>query len=177
MYTVVDNALTPLELAHIHDLVDNPDRPLPWYYTADDVHQGSGSPFLSHAVLQKDHLDRCVRGTPNSDLLTVIEPIFDRLCPERDLFLRCSINRTFGQAQPVGTPHVDHEFDHTNCIVYVSEASGGTVLFDDTGETAAVIPAQYNRAVKFAGTLHAPESCRPGETRTVLVFTYTTLHT
>jgi hypothetical protein len=168
MHTV-DNALLDSELAQLHLLLDS--TGFPWYYSPDDVAVGTGSPFLSHGIVLKDTQGQPVAGTVNSEVYPLFEGIFHRLFGHR-VMLRCSLNRTFHTGRAWGTPHVDHEFDHHNAIVYLSHAQGGTALFDHTGCITDQSTPAYNRMVQFDGVTHAQGSCAPGETRTVLVYTY-----
>lgn len=164
-----DNVLLDRELEQIHALVDS--TSFPWYYSPDDVAPGTGSPFLSHGIVLKDAAGRACSGTVNSEVYPLFEEIFHRLFGHRVL-LRCSLNRTFHTGRAWGTPHVDHEFPHHNAIIYLSHASGGTVLFDSAGAVTDHSTPVYNRMVQFDGVTHAQGSCAPGETRTVLVYTY-----
>ena len=111
----------------------------------------------------------------DSDLMplvsTVIEQIFQHNVLEIVTLLRVNANQVEPQREIAQTfPHVDHQFDHRNMLIYFTDAGGETILYDEDKQPHIHDPKEDD-IVAFGGSTHhhvTPKDDR----RVVLVLTY-----
>lgn len=131
--------------------------------------------FYGH-ILMKRSDDENVEGTPNSDNIEYFKDIFFRICDSNNikvkLIYRMAINSNFAQPEQFSGIHEDHNFEHTNFIMYLSEFSNGeTYIFNDKDQAVDTIKPELYKYVFFNGP-HAAGTCLPGERRLVFVVTF-----
>ena len=152
----------------------------PWYWnpkaTPYDVDTGQylDVPFYSHVFMArprwKSMADK-LYPEQHSMLLDTIYPLLDEIVQINNLqvnsFMRINANCVHPQYDPRSTiPHHDHQFDHTNLIVYFTDAGGETILVDDN----EMFNPSQDDIVSFKGLhcMNPPKKDR----RVILVATY-----
>lgn len=126
---LIGNPITP-EYEDLKSLVLSDD--FSWYYERnpkDDFH------FYSHVFLERPHPDRRFPAitSPHMELAnTVINQIFDYNNLDVNYIFRYNANAVHPWFYNVDTTarHVDHDFKHTNLLVYLTDAGGDTVTMD-----------------------------------------------
>ena len=117
---------------------------IPWFFIQNAITLGgkydngqndvNNFPFFSHVFLDRPG-DSKAFANPVSSLLPLAEQVFIEICEERNIewqvLYRVNANMTFpsvtGNTNP--TPlHRDHDFPHTNMIVYLTDCNGGPTL-------------------------------------------------
>ena len=148
---------------------------IPWFFSEDSVYADQKNYFshvLIHRIEDKKNLEI------NSPHTLFFVEILKKICIDNDVtcseILRASLNTTFANNDTTGTVHVDHEFDHMNCIVYLSSVdNAGTLIFENDQKTIAYksncIKYSY---LLFPGLYHAQLFPPPGTRRTIFVATF-----
>jgi len=171
-----ENALTTNELSFIDNVVLQ--NHFPWFYQAQSIptekkYSNLTYPFFSHNLMLRAETKNKEPGIINSEHFNFFYNIFKRNCPSFKFLLRMSLNLTFYHDTEYGDIHVDHNFDHSNMIIYLNKFTNGpTYLFDDNFNKTHTIESKYNSGCTFPGNLHAQGFCNIGETRLILITTY-----
>lgn len=135
--------------------------------------------FYAH-TLRLRHSDENlpVEGKNNCGGMQAMEDIFFEIAKsnkvEVDTVLRSAVNATHYSKQVMTGVHTDHEFEHNNFLLYLSDVTGGeTILFseDESTELKTITPTKY-KAVFFSSTPHAHKFPAYGERRLVFVVTF-----
>jgi len=103
--------------------------------------------------------------------------IFISFCESHDIkvknVLRAAVNYSIYYKDVVASAHTDHEFDHCNFIMYLTDCVGGsTNIHDDSGKIIKSIDVEKHKAVIFSGENHSISEFEPGQDRMVVVFTF-----
>jgi hypothetical protein len=134
--------------------------------------------FYSHTLLQRPKLKTQEHGLlfseQKSNLLydfnTVLQEIISCNSLDFNYLIRANVNCVHPQQNIQPTPpHYDHEFPHKNLIIYLTDAGGETIIFDDNNKKELFNPLEDDIIV-FDG-LHCanPPKTKP---RIILVATY-----
>lgn len=190
MFIEKENVLSEEQLKEILKLAN--DFNFPWFYRPSTLNNFY---YNSHALLD-----------PNlgvtSQHLPFFEKIFYRICDLNNVsvnkILRMNVNMTFHYTSPHTNLHVDHDFPHYVMIFYLNEASGNTLIFEETytKETGPEVDtfeykkdkfdkiqnkhnlkhsvsSKVNKVLFFNGTnYHAHEFCKPDEKRLIFICTF-----
>lgn len=103
--------------------------------------------YLSHTLLKRDDFLRNVFNLKKPSMNSVLYPPFSELAkyiitkkfkfPFKE-FLRMSINWAIPHGDFIQTdPHCDHHFKHKNFILYLTDSSGETLIYN---EKASLVP-------------------------------------
>ena len=128
---LIGNPITP-EYEDLKSLVLSDD--FSWYYernSKDDFN------FYSHVFLERPHFDRRFPAitSPHMELAnTVINQIFDYNNLNANYIFRYNANAVHPWFYNDATtaPHEDHEYEHTNLLVYLTDAGGDTITTGGT---------------------------------------------
>jgi hypothetical protein len=149
----------------------------PWYYNETEIEEAAVKyPFFSHVIVNRPVGDVPVMGAVNSEFFPLLLNIFNKFCYENNIkyknICRMALNFNFHQNDRHTNIHVDHNFDHKNFIMYLSECSGDTIIFDDQDQIIASVKPKLYKGIVFDGLKHAAGFCKPNEHRIVLVITF-----
>ena len=110
----------------------------PWYYNAistPNLKQSGheNTPFYGHTFIRRPEDDDCKYSRSYSSsvdwVANVLLTILNANSIKINTFLRINANCTHPQKQVVNSiPHQDHYYDHTNMIVYLTDAGGETIV-------------------------------------------------
>ena len=172
----------------INKAVLGPD--FPWYYQP--ISTTEKFPFFSHGLIQRyDHVKE--EPQSNSRTLPVFMDILQRFCSSHKIkvkkITRACLNlvQYRGQKYKTTDPHVDHEFKHKVFMVYLTNSTGSTLIFDSTYKKnqnkksksltkfkiLKEIKPEAGKAVCWDGKqYHAACFPKPGTRRVVLVMTF-----
>jgi hypothetical protein len=148
---------------------------IPWFFSEDSVYQDQKSYFshvLIHRVEDKKNLES------NSPHTPFFIEILKNICADNNInfseILRASLNTTFSNNDKFGTVHLDHEFDHMNCILYLSSIeNAGTLIFENDQKSIAHKSSCIKyRYLLFPGLYHAQLFPPAGARRIVFVATF-----
>jgi hypothetical protein len=148
---------------------------MPWYINNSSV-PGDGIFYFSHVLKhRKEDNQNSTNNSPATDFfLDLIKKVLEPHNLKSVEILRASLNMTFFNKQPYGTIHTDHNYEHSNFIMYFDTLeNSGTVIFEEDKETIKYISEsiKYNYII-FPGLYHAQLFPPPGQKRTVLVATF-----
>ena len=157
----------------IDQVTDNRGSSFPFYLCKSQAHRKA---FI-HGLMSKNEQDHKQSGLIMSTAYDFFHNIFINFCDSYGVkvktILRAAINYSIYYDQFVTLPHADHEFDHCNFIMYLTDCNGGdTNIHDELGGTIrSVVPEKY-KAIIFSGEQHSVSEFEPGNDRIVLVFTF-----
>jgi hypothetical protein len=175
MQSIIEN-LAQLEQWQI-DLIDKEvlSNSMPWYFSGDSVY-GDNLNYFSHVLVHRKEENK--NAEKNSPLTEFFINIFKKIITENGLqateIFRASLNATFHNTLKYGTKHVDHEFDHSNFIMYFDTIdNAGTAIFENDNSTLKYISecVKFNYVI-FPGLFHAQLYPPPGIRRVVFVVTF-----
>lgn len=163
--------LLPAEEAIIQKLYSND---FPYYYASTDEHYYCVQFF--HSLMNRQ-FDPDRDGVINSTRFDIFVKIFLRLLKQEGItaskIYRACINNTFAHSDKHGNIHTDHHYDHCNFLLYLNDFDDGdTYLFDSDNKIKYTIKSEKYKMAIFEGDYHAQGFCRPGQMRSVLVFTF-----
>ena len=133
---------------------------------------------FAHGLIKRDEIPPYNnQGEIISEYYFTFYDIFNNFCRSHGInvrkVLRAAVNYSIYYDGLVCEPHVDHNFDHCNFLMYLTNCNGGnTVIYDEDGKVIKLIPPEKFKVVVFNGLKHAIERFEPGEDRIVLVFTF-----
>lgn len=181
-----ENALPAEDFKNIEKLVK--DFNFPWYYrpsTLNNFYYNSHALYDPALGIISTHFD-------------YFKKIFERLCQINNIkvnkILRMNVNMSFHYSAKHADLHVDHDFPHQTMILYLNNASGNTLIFNETYEKTKgpeidyvrkrhqiqkehvlkhqIVPKK-NKVVFFDGiNYHAQEFCNPNEERIIFICTF-----
>jgi hypothetical protein len=160
----------------------------PWYYNKDStINSGLDNfqkyeniPFYSHRFISRPRMDKSSESKylfpeVNSNLTELYYPLLEQIFEINNIHVGCLLRFNANCVHPLKTknttvPHVDHNFDHKNLIVYLTDAGGDTILYDDKLNVIHKHSPKEDDIVIFEGihSIRPPENNR----RIVLVATY-----
>ena len=186
MFIEKENVLSEEQLKEILKLVK--DFSFPWFYRPSTENNFY---FNSHALLNPE------LGI-NSKHCDFFTKIFYKICSQNKVpvnkLLRMNVNMTFHYTAKQADLHTDHDFPHYVMILYLNNASGNTLIFNEQYEDIkgsqvdhernwhkvqkehslkdTIVP-EKNKVVFFNGiNYHAQEFCKPNEERLVFLCTF-----
>jgi len=181
-----ENVLPQGDIENIERIVK--DYNFPWFYRPSTL---NNFPYNSHALLDPN----IGKNSPHYDYF---KKIFDRLCERSNIkvnkILRMNINMSFYNSAKHADLHVDHDFPHKVMILYLNNASGNTLIFNETFKEKkqpqidyesnwykiqkehtlkhTIVPKK-NKVAFFDGiNYHAQEFCKPNEERIIFICTF-----
>ena len=187
-----EDAISPSNQEELYSIVSNEN--FPWYINQSSALQKY--PFLGHTLVSR-YDPKFGEMLINSNYFYPFYAVFRQFCNKHDLEInqiyRSSINLTTNHDLSVmGDPHVDHEYDHVNLIMYLnnipqgSKYNGSTIIFDqkyDEKETAYEISERFTtkheikpqrgKIICFNGMYyHTIKWPPPGTMRLSCIFTF-----
>lgn len=148
---------------------------MPWYFSKDSVYNDNLN-YFSHVLIHRKEDNK--NHEKNSPLTDFFIEIFKKAVSDSNInlneILRASLNATFFNDKKFGTVHVDHEFEHSNFIMYLDTIeNAGTAIFEKDRSTVKYISdcVKFNY-VFFPGDYHAQMFPPPGVRRVVFVVTF-----
>ena len=129
--------------------------------------------YLNYVATKKDTDDSYLVHTiynehkPNSEMFNAVGPILDLIKPKS--LIRCRVISYIGRDVFIEhAQHVDFDFLHNTCILYLNTNNGFTRLED--GEKVMSVA---NRALfSDGGVMHNSTNCTDAKRRLVLTFNY-----
>ena len=155
---------------------------VPWYFFPKttpktiDYDNYVNAPYYGHTLLERPKWENQEMLFPQqkSDLLnnfnTVLQEIITCNSLEFNCLLRVNANCVHPQQSVQTTiPHYDHQFPHTNLIMYLTDAGGETIVFDKENNKELFNPSEDDIVI-FKG-LHCMNTPKT-KPRTILIATY-----
>lgn len=157
------------------------DETFPWFYlpnsvkTKDNYPGHTNHPTYVHTFLERPW-NNMTKLYPEirSASMEYLGEVFAEIARENNFTINCLLRASVNCIEPVDNPqlsipHIDHDFSHKNLVVYLNDAGGETVVYNDDGTFEEHHPKEDD-AIIFSG-LHC---YRPSSTkrRLVLVTTY-----
>lgn len=153
----------------------------PWFYHEKSTDLGCDDddfvnlPFYSHGFLTRPESTESKFSTVNSQYVDVVSKIFLEIFKYNNLkinyFIRLNANCVHPQETVLNTvPHTDHPFEHKNCLIYLTNSGGPTVIGNSKDNTQ-MYEGKEDDVITFGGDIHfhkTPEKHR----RLVLVATF-----
>ena len=133
-----------------------------------------GYHFINHILLSKDRPRKY--HTHNQEEINHFVDILKTFCDKNNVPLnnifRIGVNVTFNNGFiSKCPPHIDHDYDHKQVILYLNDAVGDTVILDDNKKPLKIsIPKKY-KAICFDKRWHYHYFPQYG-IRIVVVFTF-----
>jgi len=136
----------------------------------------TNAPYFEHTLMERS-LNALEDGRVNSSAYELFYTLFRRWCEENHIQItriyRASINLVEHHEGQLTNPHTDHDFEHSNWLMYLNTvADAETVLFDQDFNIVHEQPALEYTAFAFPGCIHAHRLPSPLARRVVVVFTY-----
>jgi hypothetical protein len=155
---IIDNFLSEEEFAVFKNLISNDE--FPWFF-APTV--GSPTDFSDSYFIHTFYNNSIV----NSNFFSLLQPILKKLEPKA--LIRCRILRYVGREKFIEhEKHVDFNFPHNACILYLNTNDGFTRLHDNS-----CVQSVENRALISDGSLeHNSSNCTNADFRLVLTINY-----
>ena len=151
----------------------------PWYWNSHQVKGDKAGYFAHHLVVRPEE---SVDNTPrkNSTAFNFYKTILDTWCTKHNIeyeeILRMSINCVFPRLKPKCNIHTDHDFPHTQLIVYLTDSpTSRTVLLDTEGNIFQEIKPVQFKGVSFPKINHYLKLPTQDGRRIVVVYTFRTL--
>ena len=115
----------------------------PWYYNSTSTpgykttvdKEYVDLPFYGHILLSRPERNKF--SVKQSTYFDLVQKVFDEIVELNNLsdkyfFLRSCINCTHPELKTTySIPHNDHEFDHKNVLIYLTDAGGKTYVNDE----------------------------------------------
>jgi len=156
----------------------------PWYWVGGQtvtvppspVPTGQNSPYFSHTLLRRPE-DRDGTASDRSKYLEPFIEIFHQWSLENNIayskILRANLNLNLVSLDGFTVPHVDHDYPHSNFIMYLDDCpDADTIVFSDDFTQYDSYKAIKYTAITFNAQWHAHKYPKPGTRRTVFVLTY-----
>ena len=179
----IENFLTDKELSFIDSEILS--HVVPWHYSKHSTSEKF--PFFEHIIIprpeakvmeggEEDESDRLTIFSPLHDFFTDIQKRFCEVCDiKMNRIYRQCVNLTFPcDETEYGDPHVDHEFPHSNFILYLNDGyeMGETLFFNQNGEIIKEIVPKKGKVVCFDGTILHSLRWIPRGRRIIFVSTF-----
>ena len=137
--------------------------------------------FLSHTLLHRTEIEN-VKHTerPSNEISQYWEfflEIFHGFTVENNIkytnIFRANLNLTWYNGDWHTAPHLDHDWPHSNFIMYLTDCEDGqTIVWPEDFSTSYMIPCIQYTAVTFKQHWHAHRYPAAGTKRLVFVVTY-----
>jgi len=137
----------------------------PWYWLEKPVTEEY--PCMSHVIIPRYNYKTNEGFVVNSPSFDFFKSVFNKFCKSKKIkvnrILRAQLNLIWNFKGTYSVPHVDHDFKHKICIMYLNDCTeGSTFLFKekhplDKGKNIAKeIKSKKGKIVIFPGeNLHA----------------------
>ena len=132
--------------------------------------------FFSHSFLTRPGENGFLYSRQNCQFLNNAHHVFLEIIKENDIKVE-AIHRMNANCiiptkeQKYSSPHVDHEFPHKNCLIYMTNAGGNLCVFGEDGRRNEHSPKEDD-IIMFDGNLkHCPKPPKQGR-RISIVITY-----
>jgi len=152
-------------------------RTFPFYYSSSALPEDNIG-YMSHIVLKRPEKRNTNDNGINSDYYEFFKSILLTFCEKHKIsineILRINVNLTFPIGIKSGGVHIDHDFEHKQLILYLTNNSEScTHILDDDKKTIikSVIPEKY-KAVCFGTKYHYADMPK-NKIRIVVVYTFT----
>lgn len=158
VHKIIDNFLSESAFTHIQQTIFG--DTFPWYTTQGVGYEGDLSDkHFAHSLY--------VQAAPNSEFYPLVMAITDKL--DMKALLRARVNMYLKGANLIShAKHLDFEFDHKGCILYLNTNNGYTELEDGTQ-----VQSVANRALFFnPGAFHNSTNCTDELFRANIVINY-----
>ena len=193
MNNIIEGKMSKNNLDKITAFIVNSNE-FPWFFLKKPVSEKY--PCFSHVMVPRYDYKKNEGYKVNSGYFNFFEKSFRDFCKKNKIkvnrILRASLNlQTY--FEPVhGDPHVDHDFKHRNCIMYLNSVTGGsTYVFKekhrknlpgsygdgtayDAKNVLKEIKNKVGKIAVFPGeNFHAAGHCKkPNEHRIIAIFTF-----
>ena len=193
MNNIIEGKMSKNNLDKITAFIVNSNE-FPWFFLKKPVSEKY--PCFSHVMVPRYDDKKNEGYKVNSGYFNFFEKSFRDFCKKNKIkvnrILRASLNlQTY--FEPVhGDPHVDHDFKHRNCIMYLNSVTGGsTYVFKekhrknlpgsygdgtayDAKNVLKEIKNKVGKIAVFPGeNFHAAGHCKkPNEHRIIAIFTF-----
>ena len=150
-----------------------------WYRKAIDpvtLQPGPDYVWFSHDIIVRPNPHfRC--SAPSSSLAPLATQVLTEILQDNGiepfLFYRISVNCLPRQTKPVvPKAHVDHSFDYKHLIIYLNDADGDTVMYNQKGQIIARSKPKQDKVIQFGKVPHSGYFPVKEPERIVLVATY-----
>jgi hypothetical protein len=133
-YVEDHDIVTEEEREHItNDIVKSPY--FPWFWMPSS--SSDAYPFYGHVLANRNDREETIT---NSEYYWNFYEIFDRMIQKHNLFpdgyvvMRAALNDSLSSKDPHCDPHVDHTIPHMVFILYLTENSGSTLIYNEKYE-------------------------------------------
>jgi len=162
--------LTQFQKEHLETILSSS---FPFYYTTSAI-DGDDLDWMSHTVLQRpESRDKDSDGV-NSTYFNLFKEILETFCKKNNIQLntifRICVNLTFPTNNTFSLSHVDHEFEHKQLILYLTDNEEAYTCVLENNKEIKIYPKKFKGAC-FNNNPHyakLPENNR----RIVVVFTF-----
>ncbi len=157
------------------------DETFPWFYLPNSVkNKGGYDGHENHSTYIHTFLERPWNNMTKlypeirSGSMEHIGEIIAEIARENNFVINCLLRVCVNCLEPknnpkLSIPHIDHDFPHKNLVVYLTDAGGETVVYNDDGTFKEHYP-QEDDVIIFTGIhCYRPSSVKR---RLVLVATY-----
>lgn len=173
MHIIKDNFLKKEEKKYIEDTILG-DK-FNWFWSPHQT-EGDNKPYLYHMLLLRPEESKKTESVPWSTHYPFFRNILDRFCKAHHIPLskiyRGCVNLTF----PIGIKrckkHVDHDFPHSQIIIYLSDADGPTNIYDDSGKLELSVSPKKYRILFFTSRVHSATLPVKSKRRVIALFTF-----
>lgn len=179
MINVLENPKTDLYLQVKSKLLSTD---FPWFWNYNSINKedyekggaildsGYNNPYYSHTFLERPEITSsrvCFPVSEASERVSeCIAEILDHNKIQVNVFLRICANSVHPTKKVVDTvSHVDHNFEHNNVIIYLTDAGGATIVENQTHDP------KEDDVITFGGKFHHFQTPKK-ERRVVLVATF-----
>jgi hypothetical protein len=182
MVKVLEGKISKSDLKTIDSLIVN-NVFFPWYWLEKPV--TNKYPCMSHIIIPRYNYETNEGFVINSSCFDFFQSIFNKFCKSKKIqvnrILRAQLNLTWNFTGIYSSPHVDHDFKHQVCIMYLNDCTeGSTFLFEEKHpltegkNIVKEIKSQKGKIVVFPGeNLHAagfPK--KENERRIICIFSF-----
>ena len=139
-----------------------------------NVQKNGDLAFYSHGFLQGPSPMHKMYSNANSEYLPHVTQVIAQIFEINNISPQCVYRINANAVHPVEgnvltVPHYDHEFPHTNLLIYLTDVGGDTICFDEHGKKHTFTPKEDDIVI-FDG-LHCMIPPKKGR-RVVIIATY-----
>jgi len=106
---------------------------IPWYYHSSTSPRSEDFPFFGHAIVSTPRIPNLFP-TYCSDHHVICNTVLTEIFRENYIDVKCVFRAGLNMSLPLisdaqhSYPHYDHNFDHKNLLVYLTDSDGDTVI-------------------------------------------------
>ena len=142
----------------------------PWYWLDKPVTKKH--PGMHHTLIPRYNYDTNEGYRINSPYHDLFNKIFSDFCKTKKIkikrILRSQLNLTWSFKAEYSEPHIDHEFKHSICIIYLNPFSKGSTYLFKENKMVKEIKAEEGKIVVFPGIKHATGFCKEENERRII---------